>query len=170
MNPAGDEVAAQNHQSLKSNFPLNVITEEELYLETVEFSERNTSTELPQQPTTYMGSFTAASWLFNTLQSGGILIDTKSQKAATTSHIILKVQETASRLLRAQKASVKCWQVLLGLLESLVDVVPQCIQHMRILQIHLRKYLCPSSQAIKTTAPNNFRNQAAIQWWLHPPI
>lgn len=99
----------------------------------------------------------------------GASIDIQSQKATPTPHRILKVQETASNLLHAPKSSVKYWQVFLGLLASLVDVVPQCRQHMRILQIHLQKYLCPTSQANKTMVPNNSRTRAAIQWWLHLP-
>ena len=98
----------------------------------------------------------------------GAVIDIPQLRAAPAPHSVEKIRERAPSLLSSQQSSVKDWQIFLGLLASLGDVVAQCRMRMRILQLHLFKFHCPLSQTMHMKIPMTPKTPEAIQWWIQP--
>lgn len=68
-------------------------------------------------------------------------------------------------LLRSGPQSARAWLVLLGVMASLVDLVPDCRLFMRPLQLHLLAFFRPSSRDLSVLIPSAPHLESVFRWW-----
>ena len=75
------------------------------------------------------------------------------------------IQECATLFLTAHSAPAVAWLRLLGLMASLVDLVPYCRLRMRPLQLHLLAHYQPSRHPLSRQVPVLQPVKSHIRWW-----
>jgi len=68
-------------------------------------------------------------------------------------------------LMNMGEAPAIVWLKVLGLMASMVDLVPWCRFHMRPLQLHLMFYYRPAIHGIQTAVPMNDLVRDELRWW-----
>jgi hypothetical protein len=68
----------------------------------------------------------------------------------------------------AVTAPVIVWLKVLGLMASMVDLVPLCRFHMRPTQIHLLAYYKPLTDPLSKQVPLSDIIRAELSWWVNP--
>ena len=77
---------------------------------------------------------------------------------------------SCSRILsEAQSAPALAWLKVLGLMASMVDLVPFCRLQMRVIQIHCLAHYRPSRHPISTLIPMSDLVRRELQWWCYRP-
>ena len=89
---------------------------------------------------------------------------------ATPTHERAQVLVTrAITLSKGDSAPASAWTSLLGLMSSMVDLVPYCRFHMRMLQLHLGIYFRPSVHPDSRLVPMTGPMREELAWWSHIP-
>ena len=99
----------------------------------------------------------------------GAIIDIPLLKASPTEHRIIKIQNVGKSLSSKPVSKAKDWQQFLGLLASLMDLVPFCRMQMRPLQLHLRKSFRPKTHRQNKMVPLTQPMEERIQAWITRP-
>ena len=76
------------------------------------------------------------------------------------------LEEEVSLLLAAQAAQAATWLRVLGLMASMVDLVPWCRLRMRPIQIHLLAFFRPSLRDLTVQVPVTPHIRPHLRWWL----
>ncbi|XP_038049749.1 uncharacterized protein LOC119723256 [Patiria miniata] len=95
----------------------------------------------------------------------GAEIDLVTGIAYPSSERVRNVQECATLFLTAQSAPAVAWLRLLGLMASLVDLVPWCRLRMRPIQMHLLAHFRPSQHPLSRNIPILKPIIPHIHWW-----
>ena len=95
----------------------------------------------------------------------GARLDLAQGRAFPSPERIAALHLALDGLLRAPRSPARVWLRVLGLLASLVDVVPLCRLHMRPLQFHLLSYFRPASRDLDTPVPLSDHVRPHLVWW-----
>ena len=68
-------------------------------------------------------------------------------------------------LLTRQQASARTWLRCLGLMASMVEIVPLCRLRMRLIQLHLAEHYKQSYHSLDTLVPVSLAVHPALRWW-----
>ena len=101
-----------------------------------------------------------------TLVHLGARLDFQQGKAYPSPERIASLQEAIRRVVASPRSTAGGWLTLLGLMASLVDVVPQCRLRMRPLQFHLLSHFRPTTRDLRTPVPLGQHVLPHLQWWL----
>ena len=71
----------------------------------------------------------------------------------------------AITLSKGDSAPASAWNSLLGIMSSMVDLVPYCRFHMRLLQLHLGMYFRPSVHPDSRRVPMTGPMREELAWW-----
>ena len=74
--------------------------------------------------------------------------------------------ECVTLLFHAQSAKAEVWLKALGLMASLVDLVPYCRLRMRPIQLHLLYHFNLKFQSMDTLVPMSQIVQEELGWWM----
>ena len=95
----------------------------------------------------------------------GARLDLAVGRAFPSAERITALKQALDALLLAPRSPARTWLRVLGLLASLVDVVPLCRLYMRPLQFHLLSYFRPASRDLETMVPMAEHVRPHLQWW-----
>ena len=95
----------------------------------------------------------------------GADIDIPNQLARPSRERIHAIRSLALSLRKRHRTRAECWQVFLGHLASLVDVLRDCRLHMRPLQFHLKKFFRPTQDPRKIWVPLSPSIRLALHMW-----
>ena len=95
----------------------------------------------------------------------GAELDLQKGVAYPTQERIRNLVECTSLFLNSREAPAQAWLRLLGLLASMVDVVPWCRLRMRPLQLHLLAFYQPSRHPISLRVPVLPPVHPHLRWW-----
>ncbi len=79
---------------------------------------------------------------------------------------MMDVMACALRILSATSVQARLMLRFLGLLASLVDVVPLCRLRMRVIQLHLSAYYRPWAHPLHQPVPVSALLRRALTWWM----
>ena len=113
---------------------------------------REKSSPVPTQQITYLGA----------------ILDFTTGRAFPTQVRLLALEELVSQLQSRRKAPAKLWLRVLGVMASLVDIVPDCRLFMRPIQVHLLRFFKPSVDPLQKVIPLGEEVKAHLDWWTHP--
>ena len=99
------------------------------------------------------------------LQYLGARLDLAAGRAYPSQERVRSLQEAIQSLLAAPWNTARVWLRVLGLLASLVDVVPLCRLHMRPLQFHLLAHFRPASRDLLARVPMADHVRPHLLWW-----
>ena len=105
-----------------------------------------------------------------TVQFLGAAIDLAAGRVFPTSARISDLLTCASRFQDRKWADAQLFLRLLGLMASLVDVLPWCRLHMRPIQLHLAAYYRPWVHPLNHKVPVSPSLLNSLQWWLNPRV
>ena len=93
----------------------------------------------------------------------GATLDIPHQLARPAPHRMTSLMREARALSRRRSATAKCWLRVLGMMASMVDLVPNCRFHMRPIQLHLLRVFRPSRDNLnkQITLTNEVRSSLA---------
>ena len=95
----------------------------------------------------------------------GARLDLAQGRAFPSAERIAALRDAVAGLMQAPQSPARVWLRVLGLLASLVDVVPLCRLHMRPLQFHLLSYFRPASRDLETLVPMAEHVRPHLEWW-----
>lgn len=98
----------------------------------------------------------------------GAKINIPKLTARPADHRIGKVIAVGQELISQDQSKAKTWLTFLGLLSSLVDLVPLCRMRMRLLQIHLLRFYKPKHHPLNKLIPLSQKTSVSIQKWISP--
>ncbi|KAJ8043910.1 TBC1 domain family member 10B [Holothuria leucospilota] len=98
----------------------------------------------------------------------GAILDFRTGTASPSPQRVLTLSDMASDMLTRSNAPAKTWLRLLGLMASMVDVIPFCRLFMRPIQIHLLEYFSPSRSPLSKRVPVLPSVRDHLLWWTHP--
>jgi len=99
----------------------------------------------------------------------GARLDLAKGRATPTMERVTNLVQCARILAGANTAPAVAWLKVLGLMASMVDLVPYCRYHMRALQIHLLAHFTPSRHSLSRLVPVTVFVRQELQWWYHQP-
>ena len=100
----------------------------------------------------------------------GAVLDLTGLVARPTPERVSTILAAARVLRQKRKASARSWMRFLGYLASLVDVLPDCRLHMRLLQIHLLRYHRPNVDPLTGPVPMTEAIRLQIARWQRRPF
>lgn len=95
----------------------------------------------------------------------GARLDLRSGQAFPTDKRFQDLKQTCQFVMSKRLLKARDWLKLLGLMASLVDVLPVCRLRMRPIQIHVLKHFKPSEHHLTTKVPCTQEVVRAIAWW-----
>lgn len=98
----------------------------------------------------------------------GATIDFRSGTISPTTERVKTLTSFANSVIRKPTLQAREWLRLLGLMASLVDVLPFCRLFMRPIQIHLLKHYKPASDHLFLKVPVTPEARRHINWWTQP--
>ena len=82
---------------------------------------------------------------------------------------VTNMARCARLLAESQVAPAVAWMKVLGLMASMVDLIPYCRFHMRPIQLHLLAFYRPSRHPISLAVPMSEIAREELWWWTHQP-
>ena len=95
----------------------------------------------------------------------GAIVNLHSGVAVPTEDRLTNLRMCIDLFLTSEVAPARAWLKLLGLLASLVDLVPWCRLRMRPLQMHLLAFYRPKTDPITLPVPISHHIRAHLLWW-----
>ena len=96
----------------------------------------------------------------------GAVLNLATGKATPTLDRCLALQGCIQVFMAASFLPARMWLRLLGMMASLIDLVPWCRMHMRPLQLHLLYHFHPSMDPISKEVPVTQLIRNLLRWWL----
>lgn len=98
----------------------------------------------------------------------GARLDLKLGRATPSMDRVSNMVQCAGILKASASAPAVAWLRVLGLMASLVDLVPWCRFHMRPIQLHLLYFYIPSRHHIHVLVPMSDVVRRELEWWEDP--
>ena len=99
----------------------------------------------------------------------GAVLDLRRGIVSPTPLRIDNLIECTALLAAAKEAPAHAWLRLLGLMASMVDLVPFCRLQMRPLQLLLLSFFRPKSDSLDLSVPVTDVVRPCLDWWLYRP-
>ena len=99
----------------------------------------------------------------------GARLDLKKGLATPSQERVNNLAVCARILAEADTAPAVAWLKVLGLMASMVDLIPYCRLHMRVIQIHLMAHYKPSIHRVSRMVPLSDLIREELSWWYHRP-
>lgn len=119
----------------------------------------------------------ALGWIINTEKSSltpsqrvtylGAILDFSLGQAFPTPERIQALVEMAALILSKRVHQARTWLRLLGLMASLVEVLPFCRLYMRPVQFHTLSHFKPDTDLLTTPIPVTEEVVPFVRWWTH---
>jgi hypothetical protein len=97
----------------------------------------------------------------------GAVLDLKRGRARPTQERISSLAQSATILSQQKQAPALLWLRVLGLMASMVDLVPLCRLHMRVIQIHFLEYFVPRRDKLSKVIPMSDLIRQELTWWMN---
>jgi hypothetical protein len=95
----------------------------------------------------------------------GAVLDLRNGIVVPSPERVATVIQTVSELMTMKVAPARLWMRCLGLMASLVEIVPWCRLRMRVLQLHLARFFTQTSQELDTPVPVQADMHRHLEWW-----
>ena len=96
----------------------------------------------------------------------GASLNTVTGRASPTLERCITLEECVLLFLVSTSLPAQGWLRLLGIMASLVDIVPWCRMRMRPIQLHLLHHYRPRSDPVTKQVPVSSFIQTHLRWWL----
>ena len=98
----------------------------------------------------------------------GAVLDLKTGRVCPSPQRVQVLQDTVLSLVSHHRAPARLWLRVLGLMASMVDVVPYCRLFMRPIQIHLLNHFSPSRDPLTKKVSVSPAAKQHLLWWTLP--
>lgn len=95
----------------------------------------------------------------------GAVLDFTTGIATPSAQRVQTLVDMSTEMLTLQSAPARQWLRLLGLMASMVDVIPFCRLYMRPIQIHLLNHFTPSKSPLSKRVPVVPSVREHLTWW-----
>ena len=98
----------------------------------------------------------------------GARLDFRSGQAFPTNERVSTLVSTLNDILLLKAPVARTWLRLLGLMASLVEILPMCRLRMRPIQFHVLRHFNPDKDPLIRKIPVTDELLPFLQWWSHP--
>jgi hypothetical protein len=95
----------------------------------------------------------------------GASLDLVQGRARPSPERVVSMVTCVNGLRASQVAPARVWLQALGLMASMVDIVPLCRLHMRRIQLHVIHHYSAAVHSLGRLIPMNREMEEALQWW-----
>jgi len=96
----------------------------------------------------------------------GAHLDLVSGRVTPSPERVSRLRMSVQSLIHSLSATAFIWLQVLGLMASMVDIVPYCRLHMRPIQLHLNYHYRPYVHEISHLVPMSTLVSRELEWWI----